>query len=94
MRRWVMPQRKTYEWFVEPRDSRTNERIVSALRDWGKEDDVIIGMEDDAGHTHNVYRVPYALVAVFGRNRRQAGLDFLVYNRRGGHKKVRRWKFL
>lgn len=88
-----MPQRKRCEWFVEPRDSQTNERIVSALRDWGKEDDIIIGVEDDVGHMHNVYRVPYALVAVFGRNRRQTGLDFFVYNRRGPQGKVRRWEF-
>lgn len=88
-----MPRRRKCDWFVEPRDSATNEIIVSALRDWGKEDGIIIGLVDDAGRAHNVYQVPYSLVAIFWRNRRQMGLDFFVYNRQGPHGKVRRWKF-
>jgi hypothetical protein len=88
-----MPRRRKCDWFIKPRDSATNEIIVSALREWGKEDDIIIGLVDDTGRAHNVYQVPYLLVTIFWRNRRQMGLDFFIYNRQGSHGKVRRWKF-
>ena len=82
-------------WFVEPRNTFTNQVIASRLAQQNQagEDRQAVVMLDDRGKSPSVWQVDYSFVAELLRSKRTVSLDFRVYNRRGDRGPIRCWKF-
>ena len=78
----------SYQWFIEPQDSFTNEaiaRIVDA-------EDAETSKFCEDGRKHDLWCVPYSTVDFFLKSQRTSPLLFTVWVR-CGNGKIRKWLF-
>ncbi|HRY36423.1 MAG TPA: hypothetical protein P5230_00875 [Candidatus Magasanikbacteria bacterium] len=71
---------KVFEWFIEPRNSQTNEAIADYLNLTALRVDLVPGLEDDKGKKHDCFRVPYSVINVFIK-KTHSFIKFRIWNR-------------
>lgn len=76
---------KTCSWFIEPKDSHTNEVIARRLAELNEiADSANQIIEDDKGIEHSVYQVKnHQRILEFCKSRKQFQLKFNVFTRTG-----------
>ncbi len=79
----------SYQWFIEPKDSFTNEAIARVT----DTEDAETSKFCEDGRKHDLWCVPYSIVSFFLKSKRTDPLTFTVWVRRGNGK-IRKWLFL
>ena len=73
---------RIYTWYVEPLDARTNEVIAKGLsQDTDESPKTHARLED--GRYHDLWKLPFSVVAFLSRSKGSLGLSFNVCNRAG-----------
>lgn len=88
-----MAKKRKIDWFVEPLNSDTNEKMARYLNDIG----FLIEqfeMKDDNAKSHAVFQMPdYSIITRFYEDKKKFDLKFKVYYRQKNHGPIKLWKF-
>lgn len=88
-----MKKKRKIEWFVEPLDSETNEKMAKYLSTLNALVEQC-GMRDRENQEHLVYQVPdYSVITRFYKDERKFNLKFKVYYRQNGYGPIKLWLF-
>ncbi len=88
-----MPEH-TYEWFVEPGSSTTNEAISGMLDHFSIGDECCGEIIDNNGVRHVAWGpLEHRHITFLRRSSKEIGLNFSVFNRMAGTRVVRQWMF-
>jgi hypothetical protein len=74
-----------YEWFVEPRNSHTNEVIMRKC----SPEETLDGFMCENGKPHDLIRCGYNTVRYLVVSENDLGIDFRIFNRPGSRGKLR-----
>jgi hypothetical protein len=73
-----------YIWYIEPLDKETNETIAQALQEVSdSRETMLIGVRDNTGISHNLWRCPMDLLLLLQRSKNQMNLRFEVFGQQG-----------
>ncbi len=83
--------KQSYQWFLEPRNSHTNEVLSNAL---DGQENFYNNISCADGKRRNLWLCPSGLVFMFWRSRSNLKIRFRIFNRQGEKGKIRDCTFL
>ena len=87
---------KEPQWFIEPLDEESNDRVGNLLAAMQMADDVIVGLMvkiHGIPTRVNVYRTPHKIIQYIDNSRRDSRLRIRIWARKGEHGEPYEWKF-